>query len=65
MFKVSSDIYFIVYNLYYVSQNNDLGTRARSINRDEGSTFSTDNMFKGHRSRSININCLHNHRPNT
>jgi hypothetical protein len=37
MFKVSSDIYFVVYNLYYVGQNGDLGTRARPINRDGGS----------------------------
>jgi hypothetical protein len=38
MFEVSSDIYFVVYNLYYVDQNNDLGIRARPINRDEGSS---------------------------
>jgi hypothetical protein len=38
-FKVSSDIYFVVYNLYYVDQNNDLGTHAGPIHRDEGSTL--------------------------
>jgi hypothetical protein len=38
MFKVSSDIYFIVYNLYYVGQNDDLGARVRPIHRDGGST---------------------------
>jgi hypothetical protein len=37
MFKVSSDIYFVVYNLYYIDQNNNLGTRAGPINRDGGS----------------------------
>jgi hypothetical protein len=40
MFEVSSDIYFIVYNLYYVGQNDNLGTRVGPINRDEGSTIS-------------------------
>jgi hypothetical protein len=39
MFEVSSDIYFVVYNLYYVDQNGDLGIRARPINRDGGSNF--------------------------
>jgi hypothetical protein len=38
MFKVSSDIYFVIDNLYYVDQNNDLGIRARPINRDGGSS---------------------------
>jgi hypothetical protein len=37
MFEVSSDIYFIVYYLYYTDQNNNLGTRARPIHRDGGS----------------------------
>jgi hypothetical protein len=37
MFEVSSDIYFVVYNLYYVGQNGDLGTRAWPINQDGGS----------------------------
>jgi hypothetical protein len=37
MFEVSSNIYFIVYDLYYVGQNNDLGTRARPIHWDGGS----------------------------
>jgi hypothetical protein len=38
MFEVSSDIYFIVYNLYYVAQNDDLGLRVGPIHRDGGST---------------------------
>jgi hypothetical protein len=25
VFEVSSDIYFVIYNLYYVDQNNNLG----------------------------------------
>jgi hypothetical protein len=37
MFEVSSDIYFVVYNLYYVGQNNDQGARVRPIHRDGGS----------------------------
>jgi hypothetical protein len=37
MFEVSSDIYFIVYNLYYVGQNDDLEIRAGPINCDGGS----------------------------
>jgi hypothetical protein len=37
MFKVFSDIYFVVYNLYYIDQNDDLGTRARPIKWDGGS----------------------------
>jgi hypothetical protein len=39
MFEVSSDIYFVVYNLYYVGQNDDLGTRVGPINRDGGSRY--------------------------
>jgi hypothetical protein len=27
MFELFSDIYFVVYKLYYVSQNNNLGIR--------------------------------------
>jgi hypothetical protein len=38
MFEVFSDINFVLYNLYYVDQNNDLGTHAGPINRDGGST---------------------------
>jgi hypothetical protein len=37
MFEVFSNIYFIVYDLYYVGQNNDLGARTRPIYRDGGS----------------------------
>jgi hypothetical protein len=39
MFKNFSDIHFIVYKLYYVSQNNDLGIRVRLRNWNGGSTF--------------------------
>jgi hypothetical protein len=39
MFKVSSDIYFIVYNLYYIGRNYDLGPRARPIHWDRGSNY--------------------------
>jgi hypothetical protein len=38
MFKVFSDIYFIVYNLYYVDQNDDLETRVGPIHRATGSS---------------------------
>jgi hypothetical protein len=38
MFKLYSDIYFVVYKLYYVSQNDNLETRAWPINWDGGST---------------------------
>jgi hypothetical protein len=34
---VSSDIYFVVYNLYYVGQNCDLGIHTGPIHRDGGS----------------------------
>jgi hypothetical protein len=37
MFEVSNYIYFVVYNLYYVGQNDNLGTHARPINQDGGS----------------------------
>jgi hypothetical protein len=38
MFEVSNDIYFIVYNLYYVDENDDLEIRAVPIHRDGEST---------------------------
>jgi hypothetical protein len=31
-------MYFVVYKLYYVGQNDDLGIRARLRNWDEGSS---------------------------
>jgi hypothetical protein len=46
-FEVSSDIYFVVYDLYYVGQNNDLGTRTGPIHRDGGITHDDDGMFIG------------------
>jgi hypothetical protein len=38
MFELFSDIYFIVYKLYYIGQNDNLGIRARLKNWDEGSS---------------------------
>jgi hypothetical protein len=37
MFELFSDMYFVVYKLYYVGQNDDLGIRARLRNWDGGS----------------------------
>jgi hypothetical protein len=37
MFEVCSDIYFILYNFYYVSQNDDLKICAGPIYQNEGS----------------------------
>jgi hypothetical protein len=37
MFEVFSGIYFVVYNLYYVDQNDNLGTHVGPIHRDGGS----------------------------
>jgi hypothetical protein len=34
MFKLFSDIYFVVYKLYYVDQNDDLGIRVSLKNWD-------------------------------
>jgi hypothetical protein len=38
MFELFSDIYFIVYKLYYVGQNDNLGIRVSLKNWDKGST---------------------------
>jgi hypothetical protein len=38
MFKLFSDIYFVVYKLYYVGQNNNLDIRVSLMNWDRGST---------------------------
>jgi hypothetical protein len=38
MFKLFSDIYFVVYKLYYVGQNNNLDIRVSLKNWDKGST---------------------------
>jgi hypothetical protein len=38
MFELFSDIYFIVYKLYYVGQNNNLDIRLSLKNWDRGST---------------------------
>jgi hypothetical protein len=45
MFKLFSDIYFVVYKLYYVSQNDDLDIRISLKNWDGGSTKSKYNKF--------------------
>jgi hypothetical protein len=38
MFKLFSDIYFVVYKLYYVGQNDNLGIRVSLKNWDRGSS---------------------------
>jgi hypothetical protein len=38
MFERFNDIYFIVYKLYYVGQNDNLGIRVSLKNWDRGST---------------------------
>jgi hypothetical protein len=37
MFELFSDIYFVVYKLYYIGQNDDLDIRARLKNWNGGS----------------------------
>jgi hypothetical protein len=44
MFEVFNDIYFVIYNLYYIGQNDDLYTRAKPIYRDGGNTFLTGSL---------------------
>jgi hypothetical protein len=39
MFELFSDIYFIVYKLYYVGQNDNLNIRVSLKNWDRGSTL--------------------------
>jgi hypothetical protein len=36
MFELFSDMYFVVYKLYYVGQNDDLGIRVSLTNWDGG-----------------------------
>jgi hypothetical protein len=38
MFELFSDIYFVVYKLYYVGQNDNLGIRVNLKNWDRGNT---------------------------
>jgi hypothetical protein len=38
MFELFSDIYFVVYKLYYVGQNDNLGTHVSLKNWDRGSS---------------------------
>jgi hypothetical protein len=38
MFELFSDIYFVVYKLYYIGQNDNLGIRVSLKNWDRGST---------------------------
>jgi hypothetical protein len=48
MFELFSDMYFVVYKLYYVDQNDNLSIRARLRNWDGGSmTVATQNPHKG------------------
>jgi hypothetical protein len=37
--KVFNDIYFIVYVLYYIDQNNDLGIHVKPIHQDGVSNY--------------------------
>jgi hypothetical protein len=37
MFELFNDIYFVVYKLYYIGQNNNLGIRVSLKNWDRGS----------------------------
>jgi hypothetical protein len=47
MFEISNDIYFIVYNFYFVGQNDNLETRARPIYRDgESRCFRLESSFR-------------------
>jgi hypothetical protein len=39
MFELFSNIYFVVYNLYYIGQIDDLSIRARLRNWDGGRTI--------------------------
>jgi hypothetical protein len=39
MFELFSDMYFVVYKLYYVGQNDDLDIRVSLRNWDGGSTM--------------------------
>jgi hypothetical protein len=52
MFKLFSDIYFVVYKLYYVGQNDNLGIRVSLKNWDRGSTYNLCNLrnFKNNNS---------------
>jgi hypothetical protein len=56
MFEVFSDIYFVVYNLYYMGQNDDLGTCVGPIHRDGGS--STLSSFACHDTVSLPLSPL-------
>jgi hypothetical protein len=38
MYELFSDIYFVVYKLYYIGQNDNLGIRVSLKNWDRGST---------------------------
>jgi hypothetical protein len=45
MFELFSDIYFIVYKLYYVGQNDNLGIRVSLKNWDRGSRIFPADIF--------------------
>jgi hypothetical protein len=42
VFEVFSDIYFVIYNLYYFGQNNNLGARVGPVHRDGGSNMNNN-----------------------
>jgi hypothetical protein len=44
MFELFSDIYFVVYKLYYVGQNDNLDIRVSLKNWDRGSSYVTPTM---------------------
>jgi hypothetical protein len=48
-------LYFIVYILYYIDQNDNLGIRTRLINRDRGST--SNKLCKRAFNKEV-LNCL-------
>jgi hypothetical protein len=46
MFELFSDIYFVVYKLYYVDQNDNLGIRVSLKNWDRGSSKICLDIYK-------------------
>jgi hypothetical protein len=46
MFELFSDIYFVVYKLYYIGQNDNLGIRVSLKNWDRGSSINGIFSFK-------------------
>jgi hypothetical protein len=46
MFELFCDIYFVVYKLYYVGQNDNLGIRVSLMNWDRGSMSFRNRLHK-------------------